>query len=292
MVQAMTAQKPIVTVLLRIMCTLLLTLFFGSGTASARELRVCADPNNLPFSNAQGEGFENKIIGLLAQELDATVRYTWWPQRRGFIRNTLKAGKCDVVSGIASGVDMLRPTRPYYRSGFVFVTRADGPQVSSLDDPILHDVKIGVALVGDDGSSTPPGHALAKRGIIDNVRGYMVYGDYRNRHPAADIVRAVASGDVDVAVVWGPLAGYFAAREAIPLRVALVEPRIDGPRLPMVFDISMGVGKEDRALRDEIDEALVRLKVQIDQILDEYDVPRLDGAGREISSARSTSEVR
>jgi mxaJ protein len=256
-----------------------------SGTAAARELRVCADPNNLPFSNAQMEGFENKIVALVARELDATVAYTWWPQRRGFIRNTLKAGDCDLVSGIASGIEMLRPTRPYYRSGFAFVTRADGPQVFSLDDPVLHQVKIGLPLVGEDGSSTPPGHALAKRGIIDNVRGYMVYGDYRDRNPASEIVKAVASGEIDVAIVWGPMAGYFAAREDVPLRLKLVEPRIDGPRLPMVFDISMGVRKEDRALRDEVDGALSDLKPQIDEVLDKYNVPRLDGSGREISAA-------
>jgi mxaJ protein len=208
-------------------CAFALGMVLMSGTAAARELRVCADPNNLPFSNAQMEGFENKIVDLVARELDATVAYTWWPQRRGFIRNTLKAGDCDLVSGIASGIEMLWPTRPYYRSGFAFVTRVDGPQVSSLDDPVLRQVKIGLPLVGEDGSSTPPGHALAKRGIIDNVQGYMIYGDYRDRHPASEIMKAVASGEIDVAVVWGPMAGYFAAREDVPLRLKLVEPRID-----------------------------------------------------------------
>lgn len=169
-------------------CAVALGVVLTSGTAAARELRVCADPNNLPFSNAQMEGFENKIVDLVGRKLDATVAYTWWPQRRGFIRNTLKAGDCDLVSGIASGIEMLRPTRPYYRSGFAFVTRADGPQVSSLDDPVLRQVKIGLALVGEDGSSTPPGHALAKRGIVDNIRGYMIYGDYRDPNPASEIM--------------------------------------------------------------------------------------------------------
>lgn len=293
MMHAGMPQKRMVFLQLRIVCALLIAAVLASGTASARELRVCADPNNLPFSNAKGEGFENKIVELLAQDLDATVVYTWWPQRRGFVRNTLKAGNCDLVSGIASGVELLRPTRPYYRSGFAFVTRADGPEVASLDDPILREVKIGLPLVGEDGSSTPPGHALAKRGIINNVRGYMVYGDYRNPNPAGDIIGAVASGEIDVAIVWGPFAGYFAAREPTPLRVTLVEPRIDGPRLPMVFDISMGVRKEEEALRDEIDDALIRLKPRIDAILDDYGVPRLDGTGREISKVSAkASELR
>ncbi len=264
------------SVLLRMWCIFLPGLLLVSAPAAARELRVCADPNNLPFSNAQGQGFENKIVELVAQELDARVVYTWWPQRRGFIRNTLEEGDCDLVSGIASGVELLRPTRPYYRSGYAFVTRANGPQVGSLDDPVLHQLRIGVQLVGDDGSSPPPGHALARRGMFDNVRGYMVYGDYRDGNPAARIVEAVASGEVDVAIAWGPLAGYFAERVRTPLKVQLVTPQIDGPRLPMVFDISMAVRTEDRALGEEVDAALTRLQPQIDAILDDYNVPRVE----------------
>lgn len=255
--------------------SILLALISG-GMADARDLRVCADPNNLPFSNTRGEGFENKIVELIAEDLGATLRYSWWPQRRGFVRKTLNAGTCDLVSGMASGVELLRPTRPYYRSGFVFVTRAGGPQVESLDDPVLHDLKIGVQLVGDDGSSPPPAHALAKRGIFENVRGYLVYGDYRAEAPGASIVEAVADGEIDVALVWGPAAGYFAAQQDLPLRISLVEPAIDGPRLPMVFDISMGVRATDRALREEIDAALYRHRPRIDAILEEYGVPRVD----------------
>lgn len=262
------------------MRTLLFTLSalvsLGATPVEARDLRVCADPNNLPFSNAQGEGFENKIAVLLARKLGANLTYTWWPQRRGFIRNTLNEGTCDLITGIASGVEMLRPTRPYYRSGFAFVTLTDGPEITSFDDPVLKSLRIGVQLVGEDGSNPPPSHALARRGIIDNVRGYSVYGDYRDRHPAAGIITAVVKGEIDVAVVWGPLAGFFAKREAMPLRVTLVTPVIDGPRLPMAFDISMGVRTKDTALRDEVDAALADLRPQIDAILADYGVPRLD----------------
>lgn len=255
---------------------------------AVRELRVCADPNNLPFSNAQGEGFENKIVELIAADLGARLSYTWWPQRRGFIRNTLSAGLCDLVSGTANGVEMLRSTRPYYRSGYVFVTKADGPKIDSLDDPILRELSIGVQLVGEDGSSPPPAHALAQRGLFDNVRGYLVYGDYRNSNPAAAIINAVADGEIDVAIAWGPLAGYFAEKASAPMKVGLVTPQIDGPRLPMAFDISMGVRREDRALREEIDSALVRLKPQIDAILESYRVPRLDTKSP-VASARAPS---
>jgi mxaJ protein len=244
--------------------------------ADARELRVCADPNNLPFSNERGEGFENKIAELIAGELGVTLSYTWWAQRRGFIRNTLNTGSCDLVTGTTNGIEMLRTTLPYYRSGYTFVTRQDGPKVSSLDDPILHNLRIGIQLVGEDGANPPPSEALARRGIVDNVRGYLVYGDYRERNPAAAIMDAVAEGEIDVAIVWGPVAGYFAGRKSVPLKVALVTPQNDGPRLPMVFDINMGVRRDDPTLRDEINAALSKLRPKIDAVLANYGVPRAD----------------
>jgi len=244
--------------------------------ADARELRVCADPNNLPFSNERGEGFENKVAELIADELGATLSYTWWAQRRGFIRNTLNTGSCDLVTGTTNGIEMLRTTLPYYRSGYTFVTRQDGPKVSSLDDPILHNLRIGIQLVGEDGANPPPSEALARRGIVDNVRGYLVYGDYREQNPAAAIMDAVAKGEIDVAIVWGPVAGYFAGRESVPLKVALVTPQNDGPRVPMVFDINMGVRRDDPTLRDEINAALSKLRPKIDAVLANYGVPRAD----------------
>ena len=252
-----------------------LALVFAT-IADARELRVCADPNNLPFSNERGEGFENKIAELIADELGVTLSYTWWAQRRGFIRNTLNTGSCDLVTGTTNGIEMLRTTLPYYRSGYTFVTRQDGPKVSSLDDPILHNLRIGIQLVGEDGANPPPAEALARRGIVDNVRGYLVYGDYREQNPAAAIMDAVAKGEIDVAIVWGPVAGYFAGRESVPLKVALVTPQNDGPRLPMVFDINMGVRRDDPTLRDEINAALSKLRPKIDAVLANYGVPRAD----------------
>jgi mxaJ protein len=249
---------------------------FLAAPASARELRVCADPNNLPFSNERGEGFENRIVELVARELDAKVSYTWWAQRRGFIRNTLREGLCDLIPGTPSNMEMLRTTAPYYRSTYVFVTRADGPSITTFNDPVLREVTVGVQLVGDDGSNTPPAHALSRRGITQNVRGYHLYEDYSRPNPPARIVKAVAEGDVEAAIVWGPLAGYFATRQAVPLRVTPVKPQFDGPKLPMIFDISMGVRKEDQALRQEVDAALSRRRAEIDAILSEYGVPRLD----------------
>jgi mxaJ protein len=148
--------------------------------------------------------------------------------------------------------------------------------VAGLDDPLLRALRIGVQMIGDDFANTPPAHALSRRGIIGNVVGFMVYGDYAAANPAAAIVRAVASGELDLALVWGPLAGYFAAREVPPLVVTpLTAARSD---LPFEFDIAMGVRKTDRARRDVLDRVLERRKADVDRILAEYHVPRVDRA--------------
>jgi mxaJ protein len=150
----------------------LIAALLASGTVQARGLKVCADPNNLPFSNEKQEGFENKIVDLIARDLDATVTYTWHAQRRGFLREGLKAGVCDLVPGLPSNLEGVRTTAPYYRSSYVFETRDGEPAPQSFNDALLRERTIGVQLVGDDGWNTPPAHALTKRGIIENVRGY------------------------------------------------------------------------------------------------------------------------
>jgi mxaJ protein len=267
-------------------CTALVGALLGSACdnerqhADARELRVCADPNNLPFSNESGEGFENKIAQVVADEMHAKLRYTWWAQRRGFIRNTLRAELCDVIIGLPTSVELARTTAPYYRSSYVFVWRKDRAlDIRSLDDPRLRDLRIGVQIVGDDGANTPPVHALANRGIVRNVRGYSVIGDYRDANPPARVIDAVARGEVDVAIAWGPLAGYFATREPVALAFAPVSPQIDVPFLPMVFDISMAVRREDAALGQELEAILERRRGAIERILDEFGVPRVPRPG-------------
>ena len=247
----------------------------------ARLLRVCADPNNMPFTNRAGEGFENKLAELLASEMGAELQYTWWAQRRGFIRNTLKAGSCDAVMGVPTSFELAATTRPYYRSTYVFLTRSDAPfRVASFDDPILKRLRIGVQIIGDDYANAPPAQALSNRGIVDHVRGYTVYGDYSKPNPPARIVDAVAAGDIDVAVVWGPLGGYFAQHESVPMRVVPVSPQIELPYLPFVFDISMGVRRQDLALRDTLDAILARRRPAVDSILKAYGVPRVDQPAR------------
>jgi mxaJ protein len=258
---------------------LVAAVFVLAQRAEARELRVCADPNNLPFSNKRGEGFENKLAVLIAQDLNAKLSYVWQAQRRGFIRETINAGRCDLVPGIISGMEMLRTTAPYYRSTYVFVTRQGEPQIASLDDPALRRLRIGVQLIGDDGSNTPPAHALTHRGIVHNVRGYMLYGDYAEPNPPAKIIEAVASGEIDVAIAWGPLAGYFAPRQNVALTIAPVMPQADGPRRPMVFDIALGVRKEDKWFRDELNRVLNHRRTEIDSLLRAYNVPRIAAVG-------------
>jgi ABC-type amino acid transport substrate-binding protein len=170
-------------------------------------------------------------------------------------------------------------TSPYYRSSYVFVYRQDKQlPIRSLDDPILRHIRIGVQLIGDDYANTPPAHALANRHIIQYVVGYTVYGDYTQANPPARIIEAVATGKVDVAIVWGPLAGYFARRQPVPLDVVPVSPQLDPPSLPFVFDSSMGVRKGDEAFREELEEVLERRRPAIEAILDEYGVPRVAAA--------------
>jgi mxaJ protein len=249
------------------------------GATTAEPLRVCADPNNLPFTNARGEGFENRIAQLLARDLGARVDYTWFAQRRGFLRNTLSAQKCDVVMGLPVDTDAAWTTRPYYRSTYVFVTRRSrNLHIRSFDDPRLRTLRIGVELVGDDGANTPPAHALSRRGIVSNVVGYSVYGDYRTDSPPSAIVAAVARGDVDIAAAWGPMAGYFAERQSVPLDVVPVQPQVDGRVLPQTFAIAMATRRRDTARHQRLEQFIERRQHDIDAILAEYHVPRVDVA--------------
>jgi mxaJ protein len=201
------------------------------------------------------------------------VEYTWWAQRRGYIRNSLKAKRCDVMIGVPTGVGMVLTTRPYYRSTYTFVSRRGTPRVESFDDPKLKTLRVGVQLIGDDFANSPPAEALTHRGIVKNVRGYTVIGDYREPNPPSRIVRAVSNGEIDIGIVWGPLAGYFAQRSPVPLRVSPVSPQIDVPYLPFVFDIAMGVRRGESAFRDSLDNVIMRHQPEIDRILESYGVP-------------------
>lgn len=242
--------------------------------ADANRFRVCADPNNLPFSNQAKEGFENKLADLIAADLGETVTYTWHAQRRGFVRETLKAKKCDVIMGVPTQLDMVDATQPYYRSGYVFVSRADRHlDIRSIMDPRLRTLKIGVQLIGDDGFNTPPSHALSDQGITRNLVGYPVYGDYSEPNPPARIVTAVEHGDIDIAAVWGPLAGYFAKTSPVPLTVTPITDTASFAPLIFQYDIALGVRKGDHARKMKLDEIITRRQPQIAALLASYGVP-------------------
>jgi len=249
----------------------------GGGETESRVLRVCADPNNMPFSNENRDGFENRIAALLARSTHARVQYTWWAQRRGFIRNTLGARSCDVIMGMPTRSDMVRTTRPYYRSTYVFLYRKDrGYHIASLDDAELRKLRIGVHFIGADYGNPPVAQALARRGMAKNVVGYSIYGDYSKPNPPAALVDAVARGDVDVAIIWGPFAGYFAPLEHVPLEIVPVQPETDAGSLRYAFDISVAVRRGDDSLATALQRAMDTNRDAIQRILDRYHVPRAE----------------
>jgi mxaJ protein len=244
------------------------------------QLRVCADPNNLPFSDGQGAGFENHLAQLVAHDIGARVDYTWWPQRRGFVRNTLRYGSCDIVMGVPASYQLVLATTPYYRSTYVFVTRHDRHlRITSLDDPVLRRLRIGFHTIGDDYANSPAETAMARRGLIRNAVGMTVYGNYSQATPPADLLRAVADGRIDVAIAWGPLAGYYARQAPVVLDLTPVTPQIDTPFLPFAFDISIGVRRGDTLTRAMLERVLSAHRVEIDSLLRAYGVPMVDARG-------------
>lgn len=247
----------------------------AAGAAEApRELAVCADPSNLPFSNQRQEGFENRIAALVAQDLHATLRYAWSSQRRSFLRKTLFTGDCDVVVGLPVGLERVATTGPVYESSYVFVSRRSLPPLQGLDDPRLHTLKIGVQAVSVEGYNPPPVAALARRGIHDNVVGYPMWGPEEDESPPSHLIDAVAQGDVDVAIVWGPFAGWFARRhgDALVLHPVASDPL--QPDLAFRYPMALAVRRGDDALRTELQGVLDRRRTEIDAILDDYGVPR------------------
>jgi mxaJ protein len=271
-----------VLVRLAIVCT----IASGSAQGAERDLRVCADPDNLPYSHENRSGFENRIAEVVATELNAQLTYTWLPQRRGFVRKTLNAGLCDVIMGVPADFELTRTTRPYYHSTYVFVQRRDRAHLfTGFDDPQLRNARIGVQLIGDDMAATPPAHVLAARGITKGVIGYTVYGE----RPQADrMIAALAGGELDVALMWGPQAAYFARQQSIPLAITAVPAPRDAVPIPFEFAISMGVRKGDLALQEKLDSIIARRHREIQAILASFALPqtRLALGASESSGAR------
>lgn len=255
---------------------------------NAAALRVCSDPNNLPYSNDRQEGFENKIAALIAKDFGVELTYFWFPQREAFFRKTLNAGVCDVVMGVPSSFDEAEATRPYYRSTYVFITRSDRHfEINSFDDPRLRRLKIGVHILGEQNDSLPPVHALISRGIVNNLVGFSIFGNLDESNPAADLIKAVSDGKVDVAIAWGPLAGYFSRHSATPLSITPVADDSKHPDLAFRFNIGIGVRAGNVALREQLDQELLRRRPEIEQILKAYGIPQIPIA---VETARSMED--
>ncbi len=249
-----------------------LLLLSGSLWAEAPTLRICADPNNLPFSNDQQQGFENGLARMIADDLGMQIAYTWFPQRGAFFRKTVGAGQCDVVMGVPEEMKNLEMTKPYYRSSYVFVARKDrGLIIHSLDDPRLDKLRIGVQVLGDSDRGSPPAQALIQRGIVDNLVAFNIFGNLNDTNAPANLIKAVDDGIVDIAVAWGPMAGYFARRAKHPLEVTSIDS--GGSAIPLAFDIAIGVRRGDAALKQQLELELAKRQAQIDDLLRNYDVP-------------------
>lgn len=234
------------------------------------EFRVCADFDNLPYSNGKMEGFENKIAEVLAKDLGKTVKYQFWYDRIGFVRNTLNAHRCDVVMGTASGVDMMLTSKPYYRSGYVFVyKKSSGYNITDWDSPDLRKGKIGVV------GQTPPSRPINDKGLMENARPYRIMRDLNL--PPSFIVDDLVKGDIDIAILWGPIAGYYAKTKYADQLVVVPAPEYEqeNPHGKEQWNISIGVRKKDKERIAMINEALERNKAQIEKILDDYGIPHM-----------------
>jgi quinoprotein dehydrogenase-associated probable ABC transporter substrate-binding protein len=240
------------------------------------ELRVCADPNNLPFSNEKHEGFENKIAEIIARDLELPVSYVWFPQVVGFIRNTLAAHRCDLVMGTVSGDGITDNTNPYYHSGYMIVTRAgSGIDARSLGDPKLADKRIGLI------AATPPTDLLLRHGLMPNVTSYALAIDTRYDSPARSMIQDILDGKLDLGLLWGPIAGYYIKHQKLPLQATLLSNEDTATRLD--YHIAMGVRANEVDWRRRINQAIQRHQAEITRILVEYGVPLLDGQGRPIA---------
>jgi quinoprotein dehydrogenase-associated probable ABC transporter substrate-binding protein len=232
--------------------------------------RVCDDPHNLPFSNEAEEGFENKIATLLAGKLQKPVAYTFYPNTTGFVRNTLNAFRCDVIMGIPQGDDIVQSSNPYYRTAYTLVTKTGSglDKIETLEDPLLKGKHIGIV------AGTPPATNLAVNGLIAMAKPYHLVVDSRYETPTSDMIEDLKNGVIDVAVLWGPIAGYLAKKSDVPLTVVPLVKETTGPR--MVFRIGMGVRHSDQNWKRDLNKLIAQNQSEIDKILTDFGVPLLD----------------
>ncbi len=241
-------------------------------------LRVCADPHNLPFSNDKGEGFENKLVELLAQKLNRRLAYAWYPQSVGFVRNTLGAHRCDVIPGFPQGDELVQSTNPYYRTAYAFVVRpGDGlDDLDTLADPRLKTKRIGIV------AGTPPATYLAINGLLAKAKPYPLVVDTRVDSSAAAMMGDLTSGEIDVAILWGPMAGYYARLANPQMRVTLLMKDTGGPQL--AYRIAMGVRATDQNWKRLLNRLIAENRTEINRLLIGFGVPLLDENDRPITT--------
>ena len=240
---------------------------------SHSELRVCADPNDLPFSNDKREGFENKIADLVAKDLNEPVSYVWFPQTVGFVRNTLLKNRCDVVMGTVAGGAMMDDTNPYYHSAYMIVTRAaERIGATMLADPAFADKRIGLI------AGTPPTDLLRQDELLAHAVPYSLEVDTRYDAPSRQMLHDLADGKLDVALVWGPFAGYYIAHDKLPLHAAFLASEPGAPRLD--YHIAMGVRPGDGAWRRTLNRSIAKHQDEITKLLLAYGIPLLDEQNR------------
>jgi quinoprotein dehydrogenase-associated probable ABC transporter substrate-binding protein len=241
-------------------------------------LRVCADPNNLPFSSENGGGFENKIAELLAAKLDKKLAYVWYPQATGFVRNTLGAHRCDLIPGFPQGDELVQSTNPYYRTAYALVIRPDAglDDLDTLTDPRLKEKRVGIV------AGTPPATYLAVNGLMRKAKPYPLVIDTRVDSSAQAMMRDLASGEIDVGVLWGPMAGYYAKQANPPMHVVLLLKETGGPRL--AFRIAMGVRAGDQNWKRQLNKLIAENQADINRLLLGFGVPLLDEKDRPITA--------
>ena len=238
-------------------------------------LRVCADPRDLPFSDEQGNGFENKIAELLGGDLSVPVTYVWYPHVTGFLKNTLLAGRCDLVMGTVAGDSEMETTSPYYYTGYVMVFRRDGDwRFTDWNDPALKQLRFGVV------ARTPPADLLLSHGLMDRVKPYPLVVDTRVDAPSQRMLHDVVDKTIDVGLLWGPLAGYYIRHENLPLTLSLLKGEPSLPRLD--YHISMGLRRNEGDWRRKLNGLIRARQEDINKILIDYGVPLFDEQGAPI----------
>ena len=251
----------------------------GSGQAQTSDLvsksalRVCADPAADPMSMKDGSGYENRLAELFAEKLGRPVSYTWFPMATGFIRQTLKAGRCDVVMGNAQGHELVLNTNHYMTSAYVLVVPEDGPLagVTTLSDPALQGRKLGVI------AGSPPATHMARHGLIGKARPYALVVDRRVESPASDMLDDLAAGEIDAAVLWGPIGGPLVKRDHPGLKVTPLINEAGAPKL--FYRITMGVRQGEKVWQRQLNSLIRRNQSEIDALLTEAGVPLLDDMG-------------